>query len=1107
MERTSNWKPNEQGRDSLASNNANDWRSQLDSDKRKKVILAIVENLKKYYPRQHPDALKSTAFSFEGNMFGMATDKDDYMRKIMGNFVNFGRKFSTVQPNNVQSGSSVNTNPPALAAQALNQGQSIPTSMPYTQTPTSQQWLPQNNIQRNLNIPDSCGLPTQLSSAAQNLNIQMGEGVHANLLPSSQRQIHGREQLLPHLQQQPQSSNYLQNHMDQQLLKEKACHGNVQPPYMQQQTSLLKQPIQQQLPHQTSLSTIQQSFPQPSALSSQQNSQLLSRHNQFPAQRVHSSHHQQQMSVPSQEHKRQKREQLISHLINGQETQQNHLTSLQNNGEPQGAFRVSSSSQQNNIASFQERPQQNSNIQNMHQKKRLYSHSNNASALPSQQQKYNVHGSSLLVTQGQEVAQSQPMIQQQQHQPQHPMQQQKQKPQNIILQQPLNNTQRRFQAPGSLLQTPNLAGQQNQPYQLHRTAPEHPATSQVPTGKTVNASIVDWQEETYQKIKALKEKYIQALSTLFQKLTNKLREIDSIPQQKIQQGPIAKLRKSKEMLKLVLVFLNLPRNAITETHRDHFSQYEEQLLRFVKPNQTLTRRPVQQQQQQQQVHLPPSQTHQTALQSQSGHQVVHVLDSSQNGASSSLSSLTTSHTAMPLQKRPKMEPKEESNIISFSGHVVLPSSLKQNPPSNPQASMFQQKQFHHLPMQQKPLQRQPQTNHQQLQRPKNEMKDVRMRQGVNNKAGLLAKSLDSKARKSNVSPPGSSPQLLDQQILPTKSNKTGTSSQSGVSTFAAPSPVTSFAPSPKPGDPENPISVESPVASHDNQLQAASQEHFTPPPEPNAERPIDRLIKAFKSSSPESLAQSVSEMSTVISLTDRLAGSAQSIGGSRAGLAQDLSEWTRLRLQQVETNPTNKRFKRSITTLPRDITSETDSYKQFSSLESEVDSTASSGSKVNKIEPGCALLQEIKEVNGRLVETVVSICNEDVSPSEVTTGTIVTCSYTPVALCDTFKALYKSEHVSQIQPLRLLVPTNYPHSPILLENIPSDSSVKRYEDLSARTRSRFGLSMELSEPMSLTAIAQGWDACARATVAEYAERHGGGTFSSKHGHWEPVLRA
>nr|VDD38805.1 unnamed protein product [Brassica oleracea] len=1046
MEGNSNWKPNQPGGDSLASNNANDWRSQLPPDMRKKVILAIVEKVKIYCPTRHPNDIKNTAFSFEGKIYAAATDKDDYMRTIKGNIMNFDRKFR------MQSGSSVNgTNTPAPAAQALNQVQSVPTSLPYTQTPTSQQWLPQNNnnIQRNLNIFESSGLPNQVSSAAQNLNIQMGEGVHSNLLPGSQRQVHGREQ---HLPQQPQSSNYFQNQMDQQLLKEE-----VQPSYMQQQhhqPTLLKQPIQQ-------------SVPQPSALSSlppsgQQNSQFLSRQNQFPTQRVHSSHHQQQMHVPSQEQKRQEREQLTSHLMNGQDTQQNHLTSQQNNGEQQRAFRVSSS-QQNNIASFQERPQQNNNIQNLHQQQRLYSHSNNASALPSQQQQYNVHVSSSLGAQGQEVGQSQQMIHQK-YQPQHTMHQ----TQNRISQQPLDDTQR-FQASGSLLQT-----QQNQPYQLQRTSPANTSTSQDSTGQTVNESGGgDWQEETYQKIKALKEKYILVVSALFQKLSNKLREIDAHPQQKIQHGHMEKLRATKATLKLVLVFLNVPRNAITESHREKFSIYEEQLLRFVKHNQTVTRSSMQQQQQ---VHLPPSQTHQTPLQSQSsqsGHQVFHVPQSS------TVSNLTTSHTAMPhsSQTRPTMEPKEETNIMTL-------------PASNPQPSMFQQKQFHHLPMQQR-QQQQPQTNHQQLQMPKIEMNDVRMSQRVNNKAGL---------RQRHLAKPLSSPQLVDQQILPPTFNKNGTSSQSGGSPFVAPS----FAPSPNLGDPENPISVESP-SSHDYQLQPAAQEQ---PQEPHAERPIDRLIKAFQSSSPESLAQSISEMSSVISLTDRLAGSVQSIGGSRARVPQDLSERTRLRLQRGETNPTNKRFKRSITTQPIDITSETESYKQFSSLESEVDSTASSGSKANKIEPGLALLQEIMEVNGRLVETMVSICSEDVGPSEVTTGTIVMCSYAPVALCDTFQALYKSGHVSQIQPLRLLVPDNYPHSPILIENIPFDSSVNKHEDFSARTRSRFGLSMkEFSEPMSLTEIAQAWDACARATMAEYAERHGEGTFSSKYGHWEPVLRA
>jgi len=240
----------------------------------------------------------------------------------------------------------------------------------------------------------------------------------------------------------------------------------------------------------------------------------------------------------------------------------------------------------------------------------------------------------------------------------------------------------------------------------------------------------------------------------------------------------------------------------------------------------------------------------------------------------------------------------------------------------------------------------------------------------------------------------------------------------------------------------------------------------------------------------------------VISMVDRTAGSFHPSGGSRDGLGEDLSERTRNFTTHEETNP-SKRMKRSFSIVSRDMSSHIDSYEQFSSLESEVDSTASSGLKVNNIAPGDAILQEIKETNGRLVETVVEICDED------TSGTIVTCTYAPVALSVTFKDHYKSGKIAQIQPLRLLVPLDYPYSsPMVLDEISFDTSVHKYEDLSARTRSRFSLSMrEISEPGSLKEIAQTWTDCVRATMVEYAERHGGGTFSSKYGAWETVLRA
>ncbi|KAJ4888147.1 hypothetical protein Rs2_27895 [Raphanus sativus] len=782
-------------------------------DLRKRIIFAIVEKLKICFPKHSQNDINNTASKFEGKIYGMATDKSDYLRKISEKIMVFDKKFRSVQ-----SGSLVNETNTPDTAQALNQGPSVHTTLPYMQTPTSQQQFHQYSIYSNLNTPESSGFSTQVPitvSAAQNLNIQMGEGVH------------GRQQLLPQPQQQPQSYNDIFQHQkDQQLLNER-IHP-LQPPYMQQHAQQY-----QQLPHHTSLSTIHQSFPQSSYLSSltssdRQNSQYLPRH-QFPTQRVHSSH-QQQMAVPSQEQTREEHEKLISQLMNGQDTLQNHLTSQQNNWEQQGRFTLSSS-QQNNIASFQD-----NNLQNMHQQQRLYSQTDNASAFPSQQQQYML----------------------QQYQPQ--------QPQHRILQQHLDDTQR-FQA----------------------------AASQDSTGKTANANGEDWQEETYQKIKALKEKYLPVLSTLLQKLSEKLGEVDSLPQQKMQHEPIQKLKEGKLTLELIIMYLNVGRDSISESHRDKFSLYEEQVLRFTKNQYTVTRSP------------------------------------------------------MPHQQSPSCH-NQHSNT------------------SPAQSSMFHQKQFHHLQMQHQLMQSQQQQQQQQTNQQQPQIQNQ------------------------------SSPQLVDQLILPTTFHNTGTSSQFLVSPFVAPSPRL--------------VDLEKPISVH--------------------------------------------------SVT---------------------------------------------TTLPLDIISQTDSYRLLSSLESEADSTESSDSKVHKIEPGCALLQEIKDINGSLVETVVNICNEEFYPSEVTSGTIVTCSYSPVALSDTLEAHYKSGHI--IQPLRLLVPVNYPYSPILLlEKIPSDASLHKYDDLSARTRLRFSLSMkEFSEPMSLKEIAQVWDVCARETMAEYCERHGGGTFSSKYGHWESVLGA
>lgn len=128
-------------------------------------------------------------------------------------------------------------------------------------------------------------------------------------------------------------------------------------------------------------------------------------------------------------------------------------------------------------------------------------------------------------------------------------------------------------------------------------------------------------------------------------------------------------------------------------------------------------------------------------------------------------------------------------------------------------------------------------------------------------------------------------------------------------------------------------------------------------------------------------------------------------------------------------------------------------------------------------------MEEIREINHRLIDTVVDISNEDVDPTaavaaaEGAEGIIVKCSFIAVALSPSLKSQYASSQMvdshfwdlaittilsllilfslficfvkpylcfltvqSPIQPLHLLVPANYPNcSPILLDKFPVES--------------------------------------------------------------------
>nr|KAJ0200984.1 hypothetical protein LSAT_V11C600305200 [Lactuca sativa] len=305
-----------------------------------------------------------------------------------------------------------------------------------------------------------------------------------------------------------------------------------------------------------------------------------------------------------------------------------------------------------------------------------------------------------------------------------------------------------------------------------------------------------------------------------------------------------------------------------------------------------------------------------------------------------------------------------------------------------------------------------------------------------------------------------------------------------------------------PGISASPLLAEftSPDGNHGNEALIVSGKSSS-----TIEKPIEHLLKV--SISAKSLSASVSDIGSVVSMIDSIAGSRAGIK-SRAAIGEDLVATTKCRLQSTTIG------KRKTKMEPLNVVSSAnnvnDSFKRFSYLEaSELESTATSSIKRPRIKTSNALLEEIREINWGLIDTMVGISEEDVG-----SGTVVRCSFGAVNI----KSQYASAKVLPIQPLRLLVPANYPNcSPILLDKFPyllylvlkRESKEDEMEDLSMKAKLRFHSCVRmLSEPISLEEMTRTWDTCARAVISEYAHQTSGGaggTFTSKYGPWEDCL--
>lgn len=355
-----------------------------------------------------------------------------------------------------------------------------------------------------------------------------------------------------------------------------------------------------------------------------------------------------------------------------------------------------------------------------------------------------------------------------------------------------------------------------------------------------------------------------------------------------------------------------------------------------------------------------------------------------------------------------------------------------------------------------------------------------------------------------------------------------------------------MAPSPLPGDPEKQVSGISSLSNPGNigqpqtttaltQAQSLAigtpgisaspllAEFISADGNQGTEQPLERLLKAVKSISPKAFSASVSDIGSVISMIDRIAGSAPG-NGSRAAAGEDLVAMTKCRMQArnfitQDGASAAKKMRRDISAMPlsavSSVGSVNDSVKQINGIEmSDLESTATSRIRRPRVEANHTLLEEIKDINQRLIDTVVEISDEDIDPTIVAAaaeggqGTIVRCSYKAVSLSPRLKKQYASSQMSPILPLQLLIPMDYPScSPVLLDKFPIDAS-KDCDDLSLKTRSRFSISLRsLSQPMSLKEMVRTWDVCVRAVIADYAQQSGGGTFSSRYGTWKKCVTA
>ncbi|GJN15405.1 hypothetical protein PR202_gb02318 [Eleusine coracana subsp. coracana] len=1156
-----------------------DWRAQLQPEARSRIVNKIMETLKKHLPVSVPEGLselQKIAVRFEEKIYTAATNQSDYLRKISLKMLSMESQTKSQQnPGNAQAIPSQNPPgaAPGLPPQGSNPAQSSAIPM------MSQQQARQPNTSTAVQGSSVTSMGQSLSGVGQTSTLQnmpgMPQNSMSNGLPQSapqdmyaaQRQMAGRQQ------QQQQAQSQLFYHQQKMMMNQKLQQNSLMQPHIQQQQSLLQptqmqssqqpmmqmssglQPGQSNIPQtqpvvmqsttqsgiqQHSLNSVQQSvqslLQQPTQSVGRQQQHPQPMHQQASLQQTQT----QQPNVPLQQQQQQlmgqqpnlQQNQLIGQQNNAVEMQQqqrlpvqpNNLLNMQQtqqmlNQQSMPLHQPQQMGSQANMSSLQQQQHNNnnqqqqqqllgnvSNIQRMHMLQQT-----KAAVQQTQQQQHTQQASMGLM---------QPQSQQNQlQQPQHIMSQLQsqtnQLPQQLGMQQQPSMQQRLQTSAGMLLQQ-NNNDQQKQYIQAPRGLQEVSSSTSVDsTAQTGHPGAGDWQEEIYQ----------------------------------MEYSPLVQL--------VSIMYLHRKQQTLVFQHHNKMLQMHSRLALIWRAAQGNNFNSVQ---------------HGSmggALQQGSTGSMQGATNAQQQSSSNMLS-----HNSMST-----MQP----NINSMQANASSLQQLKQQQQQEHhmmqsqqmKRQILQQLQQKQMLQQQLPIQQQLQKQQQaQMQVPQlhsgNDVNELKVRQGTAMKSGMYqqvgqrgnyyqqlkqggAFPISSPQNLQASSPQIShhSPQVDQHNLLPSQL-KTGTPLHSANSPFV-PSPSPPVAPSPIPVDSDKPLSN---LSSLTNTGQAGHQQtslatqtqsiavntpgisaspllaEFTsadgsqatiptqvPAKSSAAERPLDRLLKALRTTQRQSLSAAVSDIGSVVSMIDRIAGSAPG-NGSRAAVGEDLVAMTKCRLQARnfiahDGSGASKKMKRDTSAMPLNVSSAgsfNDSLKQSYSVDTpELQSTATSRVKWQKNEVNRALVEEIQEINQQLIDTELNVCEDDAesfaATSEGAEGTVIKCTFTAVAVSPSLKSMFASAQMSPILPLRLLVPASYPKcSPVLLDKFPDEQ--RNSDDLSTKAKSKFGILLRgLAEPMSLQEIARTWDACARKVIAEYAQQTGGGSFSSSYGCWESCVGA